>query len=56
MCRWSYSLFVYEYRRWHGIEVPAPTKRTTAEAGRLQALLGDYLRQGGLPEPLKYPS
>ena len=44
-----------EYRRWRGSELPAPTKRTTAEAGRLQALLEDYLHQGGLPEPLKYP-
>jgi predicted AAA+ superfamily ATPase len=30
-----------EYRRWRGIELPAPAKRTTADAGRLQALLGD---------------
>jgi predicted AAA+ superfamily ATPase len=44
-----------EYRRWRGIERSDPARLTTAEAGRLQGLLGDYLRQGGLPESLKYP-
>ena len=44
-----------EYLHWRGVDAPFPTPRTTADAGRLQGLLADFLRQGGLPEFLKYP-
>jgi hypothetical protein len=44
-----------EFRRWRGFAKPDLARATTLETGQLQALLGDYLRQGGLPEPLKYP-
>lgn len=50
-----YPFSFNEYRRWRGLGLSTTAPRTTAEAGRLQALLGDYLRQGGLPESLKYP-
>lgn len=45
-----------EYRLWRGFDKPDLARVTTVDAGRLQGLLGDYLRQGGLPEPLKYPN
>ena len=45
-----------EYRLWRGFDKPDLARVTTVDAGRLQGLLWDYLRQGGLPEPLKYPN
>jgi len=44
-----------EYLRFREIETPALDRLTTAQRAALQRALGEYLEQGGLPEPLKYP-
>ena len=38
-----------------GYPLPDLTHLTTADKARMQQLLGEYLCQGGIPEPLKYP-
>lgn len=44
-----------EFLRFRGYPPPDLTRLTTVEAARLQGQLADYLRLGGIPEPLKYP-
>ncbi|MCS6882429.1 MAG: ATP-binding protein [Oscillochloridaceae bacterium] len=44
-----------EFLRFRGYPPPDLTRLTTVEAARLQGHLADYLRLGGIPEPLKYP-
>ncbi len=44
-----------EFLRFQGTAVPSHARMTTMDQGRLQQALGDYLRLGGIPEPLKYP-
>jgi predicted AAA+ superfamily ATPase len=44
-----------EYVRFLGHQIHDPKRWTTSERGAYQRLLIDYLRLGGLPEPLKYP-
>lgn len=44
-----------EFLRFQGTAVPSRARMTTLDQGRLQQALGDYLRLGGIPEPLKYP-
>ena len=44
-----------EFLRFRGYAAPDLARLTTADAARLQAYLGEYLRLGGIPEPLKYP-
>jgi predicted AAA+ superfamily ATPase len=44
-----------EFLRFRGYAVPDLTRLTTVDAARLQGYLGEYLRLGGIPEPLKYP-
>jgi predicted AAA+ superfamily ATPase len=44
-----------EFLRFHGYTMPDLARLTTVDAARLQGYLGDYLRTGGLPEPLRYP-
>jgi predicted AAA+ superfamily ATPase len=44
-----------EFLRFRGYVVPNLTRSTTADAAHLQGYLGEYLRLGGIPEPLKYP-
>jgi predicted AAA+ superfamily ATPase len=44
-----------EFMRFRGYAAPDLARLTTVDAARLQGYLGEYLRAGGLPEPLKYP-
>jgi predicted AAA+ superfamily ATPase len=44
-----------EFLRFRGYPVPDLTRLTTVDAARLQGYLAEYLRLGGIPEPLKYP-
>ncbi|HNS51835.1 MAG TPA: ATP-binding protein [Anaerolineae bacterium] len=44
-----------EFLRFRGHGVPDLTRLTTVDAARLQGYLNEYLRLGGVPEPLKYP-
>ena len=44
-----------EYLRFKGYPVPNLARLTTVDKARLQQQLNEYLRQGGIPEPLKYP-
>lgn len=44
-----------EFMRFREYTTPEPARRTTLDTGKLQRALGDYLRLGGVPEPLKYP-
>lgn len=44
-----------EFLRFRGHTIPDPRRMTTVEAAQLQRFLTEYLRCGGIPEPLKYP-
>jgi uncharacterized protein len=44
-----------EFLRFKGHTVPDLARQTTVEMAMLQQALGEYLRLGGIPEPLKYP-
>ena len=44
-----------EFLRFRDYLVPDLSRQTTVDAARLQGYLGEYLRLGGIPEPLKYP-
>ena len=44
-----------EFLRFRGYVVPDLGRLMTVDAARLQGYLGEYLRLGGIPEPLKYP-
>ena len=44
-----------EFLRFREYTIPNPVRLTTVERARLQAALDEYLRLGGIPEPLKYP-
>lgn len=44
-----------EFLRFRDYPVPDLSRQTTVDAARLQGYLGEYLRLGGIPEPLKYP-
>ncbi len=44
-----------EFLRFRGYELPHYDRQTTSDAARMQGHLGEYVRQGGIPEPLKYP-
>ncbi len=45
-----------EYLRFKDYAVPDLARLTTQETARLQRYLQEYLRVGGIPEPLKYPA
>ncbi len=44
-----------EYLAFRGQAAPDLERLTTVESARLRGYLDEYLRLGGLPEPLKYP-
>jgi uncharacterized protein len=44
-----------EFLRFRGYAAPDLARRTTVDTARLQANFSEYLRLGGIPEPLKYP-
>lgn len=44
-----------EFLRFRGYPLPDLTRLTTVEAARLQGALAEYVRLGGIPEPLKCP-
>ena len=44
-----------EFLQFRGQLLPDLERMTTADRGRLQGFLNDYLEHGGIPEPLKYP-
>lgn len=44
-----------EFLRFRGYALPDLARLTTVEAARLQGALAEYVRLGGIPEPLKYP-
>ena len=44
-----------EFLRFRGYAMPDLARLTTVDTARLQGYLGEYLRLGGIPEPLKYP-
>ena len=44
-----------EFLRFRGYAVDEASRPTTATTARLRGHLDEYLRLGGLPEPLKYP-
>jgi hypothetical protein len=44
-----------EFLRFRGYGEPDLARLTTVDAARLQGYLSEYLRLGGIPEPLKYP-
>jgi predicted AAA+ superfamily ATPase len=44
-----------EFLRFRGYPAPNLARLTTMDAARLRGHLGEYLRLGGIPEPLKYP-
>jgi predicted AAA+ superfamily ATPase len=45
----------HEFLRFQGEDVPDLKRLTTPGIARLNKQLGEYLRLGGLPEPLQYP-
>jgi predicted AAA+ superfamily ATPase len=44
-----------EFLSFKEYTVPDLARQTTVEMAQLQQVLGEYLRLGGIPEPLKYP-
>jgi len=44
-----------EFLRFRSYVASDLSRLTTVDAARLQGYLGEYLRLGGIPEPLKYP-
>ena len=44
-----------EFLRFKGYTIPDLTRLTTVETAQLHQALHEYLRMGGIPEPLKYP-
>ena len=44
-----------EFMRFKGYDIPDLTRLTTVKKAHLQKALIEYLRLGGIPEPLKYP-
>lgn len=44
-----------EYLRFRGESLPDLPRMTSTASGLLQQQLSDYLRLGGIPDPLKYP-
>jgi hypothetical protein len=44
-----------EFLRFQGYAPASLARLTTVDLGLLQQALGEYLRRGGVPEPLKYP-
>jgi predicted AAA+ superfamily ATPase len=44
-----------EFLRFKGYTIPDLTRLTTVKTAHLQQALNEYLGQGGIPEPLKYP-
>ena len=44
-----------EFLRFRGYALPDVARVTTVDHARLQQYLNEYLRLGGIPEPLKYP-
>jgi hypothetical protein len=44
-----------EFLRFRREPLPDIERLTSADIGRLQGFLNDYLQFGGIPEPLKYP-
>ncbi|MBU2610787.1 MAG: ATP-binding protein [Chloroflexi bacterium] len=44
-----------EFLHFKGYAIPDLSRLTTAAIARLQQYLDEYLRLGGIPEPLKYP-
>jgi len=44
-----------EFLHFKGYTIPDLTRLTTVEMASLQQTLNEYLRLGGIPEPLKYP-
>jgi len=44
-----------EYFRFRGFDIPDLLRMTTIDTARLQQHLDEYMRLGGIPEPLKYP-
>ena len=52
------ELFPFSFREFlHFRQIPIPdlNRLTTIDLARLQQALGEYLRLGGIPDPLKYP-
>ena len=44
-----------EFMQFRHVAIPDLERLTTIEIGRLQHLLSEYIRLGGIPDPLKYP-
>jgi uncharacterized protein len=44
-----------EFLRFRGYAIADLTRLTTVDRAHLQSHLGEYIRLGGIPEPLKYP-
>lgn len=44
-----------EYLQFRGFGIPDPDRFTTADLGMLQRYLNEYVQNGGVPDPLKYP-
>jgi predicted AAA+ superfamily ATPase len=44
-----------EFLRFHKFAIPDMKRLTTVNYARLGRMLSDYLKFGGIPEPLKYP-
>ncbi|HOT91320.1 MAG TPA: ATP-binding protein [Anaerolineae bacterium] len=44
-----------EFLRFRDYTIPDPVRMTTTDKGLLRHHLDEYLRLGGIPEPLKYP-
>ncbi|MFU8773291.1 MAG: ATP-binding protein [Anaerolineales bacterium] len=44
-----------EFLHFKGYAIPDLTRLTTVKTAHMQQALNEYLRQGGIPEPLKYP-
>jgi predicted AAA+ superfamily ATPase len=44
-----------EFLTFKGEPIPNLVRLTTVDAARMQRHLAEYLRQGGIPDPLKYP-
>lgn len=52
------SLFPFDFReylRFRGSAIQDSRARTSEQAASLRGRLGDYLRDGGIPDPLKHP-
>lgn len=45
-----------EFLRFRGYHAPDLARLTTVDTAKLQQYLGEYIRLGGIPEPLKYPA